>query len=185
MHEAANKAVPGARITTLRPDAAARSTDNEPRVNIYLFQVRPNVGWREAEKPAAVRRANRGRQPKPVLDLLYLLTFFGDDARLEGQRILGRVLERLHRQPEASHDLLVQGAQSVRGRRRPLRLVTAEASQFAEVESVRFVPLQQDLDEMAKLWSVLSHTPYVMSVVFKGTVTLVDGQQSAALRAEP
>jgi hypothetical protein len=181
VYQAATTAVPGARVTTLRPDAATGTGDKEPRVNIYLFQVRANVGWREAERANAGRRAPPGRQPTPTLDLLYLLTFLGDDARVEGQRMLGRVLESLHARPNLDRALLAQAARPARRCRAPLRLVTEAETSFEQVDRLRFAPLQQDLDELSKLWSVLSHTPYAMSVVLKGTVTLVENGRPGAV----
>jgi hypothetical protein len=48
----------------------------------------------------------------------------------------------------------------------------------AAVEQVKFAPAQLSLDEISKLWSVMVQTPHVLSVVYQGTVVLIDAEES-------
>src|SRR5438105_4270202 len=91
--------VPGAVITTVRPDGARAGTPTVG-VNLYLMQVAPNPHWRNVDLPT---RRSDGlsvlQRPQAALDLTYLMTFYGDETRLEPQRLLGSVTRTLHAQP--------------------------------------------------------------------------------------
>src|SRR6185436_20234227 len=68
----------------LRPDDASLTG---PLVNIYLYQVTPNPSWRNDDLPTRSADGTIVQQrPRAALDLHYLLTFHGDDAKLEPQR---------------------------------------------------------------------------------------------------
>ncbi|HVZ34121.1 MAG TPA: Pvc16 family protein, partial [Polyangiaceae bacterium] len=80
--------VPGAQITHLRPDAVAQ--DQQSRgINVYLYMVRPNPHHSTEQLPARRSDGSLYHRVLTVLDLHYLLSFYGSDARLEPQLLLG------------------------------------------------------------------------------------------------
>ncbi len=93
----ASSGVSGALVKNVRPD----DQGNLPAVgvNIFLYQVSPNPAWRNADLPT--RRADNTllRRPQAALDLHYLLTFYGEDATLDQQRLLGATALYLHANP--------------------------------------------------------------------------------------
>src|SRR5215218_2103096 len=86
--------VPTAGVTTLRPDDAP-----DRGVNVYLYQVGPNGAWRNADLPTRRDDGRLVQRPRVALDLQYLLSFYGDEAQFEPQRMLGSVVRTLHTRP--------------------------------------------------------------------------------------
>lgn len=174
---AAKDAVPGAGVTTHRPDAL---TDNsgppQPPVNLYLYQVSPNGAWRNEDLPTRDENGGLVQRPQAALDLFYLLTFFGDETELEPQRILGSVATALHANPMLTRDKIRSAIQTV---------VDADPTHFLagsdladQVELVKFSPLPLNLEELSKLWSVFLQTPYSLSVAYQGSVVLLEAEGS-------
>src|SRR5271165_5220408 len=78
----------GAAVTTLRPDAQLSVAD-ATGINIFLYQVLPNASLRNCDLPTRRSDGTLVQRPRIALDLNYLFTFYGNDAELEPQRLLG------------------------------------------------------------------------------------------------
>lgn len=87
----ADDGVSGAVVTTERPDARANSSTGAG-VNVFLYQVRPNAALRNADLATRSASGQLLQRRQAALDLLYLLSFYGDDTELEPQRLLGSVV---------------------------------------------------------------------------------------------
>lgn len=164
-------AVPGASVTTMRPDAPANGTP-DPRVNLYLFQTTPNAAWRNADVPTRRTDGALVQRPQVALDLHYLVTFYGDDGQLEPQRLLGSVVRTLHAAP-------VLTRQTIQSTIADPTFSFLVASDLADaVELVKFTPIALPLEELSKLWSVFLQTPYTLSVAYLGTVVLIESEDT-------
>ncbi len=160
--------VGGAKVTTVRPDAAGSGTP-ATGVNVFLYQITPNAHWRNADLPT--RRAENGsliQQPRAALDLHYVLTFYGDESRLQTQILAAIVARTLHTQP------VLTRAQIGDTLADPTFNFLAESNLADEVETVKFTPLPLSLEELSRLWSVLFQTPYALSMAYQGSVVFVD-----------
>src|SRR5215212_5514896 len=93
--------VSAAGVTTLRPDDAPGTG-----VNVYLYQVGPNGAWRNADLPTRRDEGRLVQRPKVALDLHYLLSFYGDEAQFEPQRLLGSVVRTLHARPVLTREMI-------------------------------------------------------------------------------
>ncbi len=164
-------AVAGATVTTLLPDAATPGQP-EPRVNLFLYQVTPNAAWRNADLPARNASGNLVQRTSVALDLHYLLTFYGDDAQLEPQRLLGAVVRTLHSQPVLSRPIIQSTITS------PTFAFLAKSDLGDASEPVRFMPTGLALEELSKLWSVFLQTPYRLSIAYQGTVVCIETDDS-------
>ncbi len=71
-------------MTNVRPDDQAHLP--AVGVNIFLYQVSPNVAWRNADLPTPRADNSLLHRPQAALDLNYLLTFYGEDTTLDQQR---------------------------------------------------------------------------------------------------
>lgn len=161
--------VPGANTTAMRPDGAAPGP-TKPGVNIYLYQVTPNSAWRNADLPTRAGDGRLVQRPQVALDLHYLLTFYGNEAQLEPQRILGSAVRALHAQPLLSREAIQQ---TVAG------LDYLAGSDLAEeVELVKFMPVGLSLEDLSKLWSVFFQTPYTLSIAYRASVVLIEAQET-------
>ena len=161
--------VPGSTVTTQRPDAPA---DTDPHVNIYLYQVTPNAAWRNADLPT--RRTDGGlvQRPQIAIDLHYLLTFYGDEEKLEPQRLLGSVVRTLHARSVVTRQVIRETIAN------PLFSFLASSNLADEVELVKLTPTPLSTEELSKLWSVFFRTPYALSIAYRGTVVLIESEET-------
>ena len=70
--------------------------------NVYLFQVTPNVAFRNGDLPTRRGDGSAVQRPCAALDLHYLLSFSG--ANLDAQIALGAAVASLHAKPWLTDD---------------------------------------------------------------------------------
>lgn len=157
--------VPGASATMISPDGPAANAP-DPGVNIFLYQVIPNGAWRNEDLPTRTPSGAPANRPRTAIDLHYLLTFYGDDADFEPQRVMASSIRVLHARPVLTRKQ-IQGAMSAF----PVLLPSDLA---ADVERVKLTQLPLNLEELSKLWSVFFQTTYRLSVAYRGTALLLD-----------
>jgi hypothetical protein len=156
--------VTGAHVTALSPDA--ESGLPEAGVNVFLYQVTPNTALRNADLPTRAADGSLLRRPQAAIDLDYLITFYGDETRLEQQRLLGVVTRTLHAQPVLSRTTL-QFVQT--------HFSFLSSSDLADApDLVRLRPINFSLEELSKLWSFLLKVDYVLSVAYRAGAVLID-----------
>jgi hypothetical protein len=163
-------AVPGAQVTNVRPNADSAQLPTPSGVNVFLYQVTPNVAQRNSDLPT--RRSDGTLLKKPVvaLDLHYMLSFYGDETAWEPQVLLGAVVRSMHAQPSidaaAIDAMLADGS----GLFTPLALTDLNQAP----DPVRFTPTALTFEEMSKLWGIFYQIPYVLSVAYVASVVLID-----------
>ncbi|MGW2629373.1 Pvc16 family protein [Streptomyces chattanoogensis] len=140
----------------------------DPTVTVFLYQVTHNPSMRNND---LVTRASDGtllKRPAAAIDLHFLISAYGEETELVGQRLIGSVVRTLHEIPVLPKELIEEAAQ------RPY----LDGSDLAEsLQKVRFTPTQMDIDETSKLWGMLHNTPYALSVVYQASLVLLDGHQ--------
>ncbi|WP_432117482.1 DUF4255 domain-containing protein [Streptomyces sp. bgisy032] len=147
----------------------------EPTVTVFLYQVTPNTSQRAQDLPTRAPDGTLVRRPAAALDLHYLISAYGEEAELVGQRLIGSVVRTLHEIPVLPKDII-----ELAGQRPHLA-----GSDLAEaVQRVRFTPTAMDIDETSKLWGMLHQTPYALSVVYQAVLVLIDGR-STPVPAKP
>lgn len=152
-------------VETRRPPT---EPPTEPTVTVFLYQVTPNASMRHHDLPTRASDGTLLKRPAAPLDLHYLITAYGEETELVGQRLIGCVVRTLHEIPVLPRELIEEAAT------RP----HLEGSDLAEsVQQVRFTPTQMDVDETSKLWGMLHQTPYSLSVVYTGALVFVEGRE--------
>jgi len=164
-------AVSGARVKTVRPEVSGNGAA-EAHANLYLYQVTPNAGWRNADLPTRNPAGHLVDRPQVALDLHYLISFYGDEGKLEPQRLLGCVVSTLNARPVLSRQMIRDTIAN------PSFDFLARSNLAEEVELVKFMPAALSLEELSKLWSVFFQTPYTLSVAYQGTVVLIESEES-------
>jgi len=157
--------VSGAWVSTMSPDAPP-SQLAVPGINIFLYQITPNAALRNADLPTRTQDGTLLRKPQAAIDLHYLLTFYGDYATLEPQRLLGAATLALHASPVLPPSLI----QSVEASNSFL----ASSNLNTQTEQIRLNPLVFSLEELSKLWSFLLKIDYVLSTAYVAHVVLID-----------
>jgi hypothetical protein len=166
--------VPGATVTTVRPDGGTAAA-HPPTVNLFLYQVAPNAALRNADTPTRRPDGSLGQNAVAALNLHYLLSFYGDEAQLQPQRLLGSAVRTLHARPVLTRDVIRAAITD------PTFVGAVGASDLGEqVERVKLKPLDLSLEELAKLWSVFFQTPYALSAAYHAAVVLIESEDRPA-----
>ncbi|MGV8845342.1 DUF4255 domain-containing protein [Tessaracoccus sp.] len=165
--------VGGAVVTTLRPDRlAADDLDGSSGINIFLFQVTPNHAGNLTDLPTRRDDGSFLRRPVAALDLHYLLTGYGDDVALHGQRLLGRAILALAATPVLTRDVVAAAMNAYDGDADTSFLASADLAD--QLELVKFSPTPLPLEDLSRLWGVFQQAPYQLSVVYTATVVLLE-----------
>ncbi|MEU5977668.1 DUF4255 domain-containing protein [Streptomyces sp. NPDC047315] len=143
----------------------------EPTVNVFLYQVTPNASMRHSDLPTRASDGTLLKRPAAPLDLHYLISAYGEEAELVGQRLIGCVVRTLHEIPVLPKEIIELAA---------ARPHLAGSDLADSPQRVRFTQTQLDIDETSKLWGMLHHTPYTMSVAYQASLVLIDGRTSPA-----
>lgn len=169
--------VPGANVTTVRPDAAAGGTP-EVGVNIYLYQAVPNPAWRNADLRNRRPKGELIKQAQAGLDLYYLFTFYGNEVELEPQRLLGSTVRTLVDQPTLTAEMIQDTIQH------PGFTFLQDSTLAEQVDRVTIVPSFLSTDDLSKIWSIFFQSPYMLSFACQGGAVLIEGEKPSG-RALP
>jgi hypothetical protein len=140
----------------------------QPTISVFLYQVTPNTSQRNNDLPTRAADGTLVKRPAAALDLHYVISAYGDERELVGQRLIGSVVRTLHEIPVLPKDVIEQAGE------RPY-LAGSDLAEAAQ--RVRFTPTVMDVDETSKLWGMLYQTPYTLSVVYQATLVYIDGRQ--------
>jgi hypothetical protein len=156
-------------VTVLPPDKA-RGSINANQLNLFLYQLLPDVAWRNMDIPTQVSSGETGNPPLP-LTMHYMLTAFGRDNDTGvpfSHYLLGQAMRVLF-----DHALLGQDE---------IRNATAaslpSSDLHRQVERVRITLQPLSLEEISKLWTGLA-TQYRLSVVYEVSVALIESTRSS------
>ncbi len=163
--------VPGANVTMVKPDGVGSGVP-ATGVNIFLYQVTPSAAARNEDLPTRSENGTLVRRPRVGLDLHYLLTFYGAEAQLIPQRLLGSTARVLHARSVLTR---AQVNSSVSA-----RAFLAGSNLASDLELVKLTQLPLTLEELSKLWSVFFQTQYTLSVAYQGTVVMIESNDSFA-----
>ncbi len=165
--------VGSAGVTTLRPDRlSSDELAGAPGLNLFLYQVTPNNAGALADLPTRRSDGSLIVRPTAALDLHYLLTGYGEDASLDGQRLLGRAITALAASPVLTRDVIAAAIDAYDGDAETTFLAASNLADQAELVKVTMIPLS--LEELARLWGVFQQTPYQLSVAYRATVVMLE-----------
>lgn len=162
--------VPGARVTTVRPDTSGSGTP-DVGVNIFLYQASPNPAWRNADLRNRRPKGDLIKQAQAGLDLFYLLTFYGNEVELEPQRLLGSTVRTIVDQPTLTAEMIQETIDH------PSFQFLQTSTLAEQVERVTIVPSFLSTDDLSKIWSVFFQSPYVLSFACQGGAVLIEGDR--------
>lgn len=164
-------AVPEARVTLARPEEPAAGSANEPRVNIYLVQVRPEATMRSNDLPTRDDRGNLISVPRAPVNLRYLLSFFGSwDKALV---MLGATELALRERAVLDSTLIRQALES--------HPALVDSGLDEQLPPVRLVPSSVTLEELSRFWSGFLQMPYTVSTVYDATTVVLSSSQAAGV----
>ncbi len=171
LQESATWIVPGSEVTTLRPQQMESRPADNARINIYLYQIVPNTAFRTADLPTRRTDGTMIQQPQSAWDLHYLLSFYGNESTLEAQRLLGSTVDILHSQPFLNRNRIRTTIDNTNNQ----YLLNSNLDE--QVESIKFIPLALNLEELSKVWSVFFQTSYALSIAYQASVVLIEARE--------
>ncbi len=167
------------RVTLLAPDLVGADSVPGPQLNLYLYRVSPNSGWRNAALPSRSANGARLTEAPLALDLHYLLSAHGTQD-FEAKILLGYAMQQFHERPVLTRDAMQRtlAAPSVVGESiLPPAFAALRAADLADrVELVKIAPEPLGIEELSKLWSAFQtlHRP---SVAYIASVVLIEARQ--------
>ena len=159
--------VPGAQVSTIRPDGLGAGSMVRG-VNIFLYNVTPNLAFENDDQPMRNSAGVLVQVPCTAVDLHYLFTFYGDEARLEPALLLANTLAAIRQQPVLTPSLI---AEAISATSHP-DLSASDLPAQVPLVSVRHSPLS--FDALTRAWSIFYQVPYILSAAFEASVVLVD-----------
>ena len=170
LQQSVQNSVEGAQVTAARPDSQGGKTP-ETGIALYLYHLRRNDVYGNADTPGRQRRAEIARRNQLGIDLYYLMSFYGDEGALEPHRLLGSTLQLFEDRCVLSSDMIRDTLSD------PTYNFLADSDLADQFEMMWFELLPLSTDELSKIWSVFFQTPHALSVCYKVTVVMIEGQE--------
>ena len=168
-------------VTALPPDRIDTTTQNQQsQLNLYMYRVTPNQGWRNVGLPSRDGRGERLTNPPLALDLHYLLTAYGAN-ELHTEILLGYGMQLLHETPALARDAIRRSLSPqtiVPGGGLPPELQALHTSELAEqIEQIKMTPESLSTEEISKLWAAFQ-SKYRPTAAYQAAVVLIESRKS-------
>jgi hypothetical protein len=169
-------------VSALPPDRVLTDPANEKsQLNLFLYQVTQNAGWRNRSLPSRNDRGNRVTNPPLAVDLHYLLTAYGEK-ELHAEILLGYGMQLLHETPVLTRDAIRRSLappSALDAGGLPASLQNLYAAGLAEqVEQIKIFPMTVSTEEISRLWTALQ-ARYRPTAAYQATVVLIESPTAA------
>ncbi|MDB9526531.1 DUF4255 domain-containing protein [Oscillatoria sp. CS-180] len=168
LQEGISQDIPGAQVTTVRPDAASSSVSGAC-INLFMYHAMPNAAWRNADLRTRRPKGELVKHGQASLDLYYLLTFYGNEQRLEPQRLMGSAVQTLVDRPQLTQPIIQETVDSTAD--------LIDSTLGEQMQLVRFFPAEITTEELSRIWSVFFQIPYALSFAYQGTAVIIQGRK--------
>ena len=164
-------------VTATPPDRITTGQTEPNQLNLFLYQVTPNSGWRNQTLPTRDGSGQRLRNAPLALDLHYLLTAYGAQD-LNAEALLGLAMLALHDTPGLDRARL----RNALGPPNPPFGDFSALNLADQIESLKITPQYLGGEELSKLWTAMQ-ARYRPSMAYQGSGVLMEAE--AAARAAP
>ena len=168
-------------VSVLTPDRLAEKSSPEEcsRLNLFLYQVTPNTGWRNARSPARDDTSMQHQSNPPLaLDLHYLISACSS-GDLHAEILLGSAVQQLHASPVLTREMIrsaLNPSPDVGLALPPALRALAQCGLADQMESLRISPHYLNTEEMSNLWMAIQSS-YRLSVAYQVSVVLIEATQ--------
>jgi hypothetical protein len=163
-------------VTALPPDRIATGQNEPNQLNLFLYHLTPNLGWRNDGLPSRDARGARLMNAPLALDLHYLLTAYGTED-LNAEVLLGFAMQMLHE----TQILTRQQLRTVLGAPSPFGTLSA-LDLADQIELIKISPVFLNTEELSKMWTAMQ-SRYRPTMAYTVSVVLI--QADAAVSAPP
>lgn len=164
-------------VTALPPDRVltAGGTTDPDQLNLFLYQVTYNQGWRNQGLPSRNSSGDRVSNPVLPLNLHYMITAYGS-RDMNAEIILGHAMQLLHEttvlpQETIRNALIPPPPPAVS----PKHL--ADCGLAEQIENIRISPEAMNTEETFRVWSSLQ-THYRPTAAYQVSVVLIESKRS-------
>jgi hypothetical protein len=167
----------GVTVSALAPDEIQLGSDQQPRLNLFLYQATPNAAWRNMGFPALDASGRRTNNPPLALDLHYMITAYGA-LDLQAEVLLGYAMLLLHETPVLARAAIRKSldpppSAAVTGSLLPTVYQSLRAANLADqLEQIKITPEVMNTEELSKLWTAIQ-THYRPTATYLVTVVLI------------
>lgn len=165
-------------VTALPPDRITVGSEERSQLNVFLYQVTPNSGWRNVGLPSRDQSGEAVSNPPLALDLHYLVSAYGaEDTHAEA--LLGYAMQLLHETPVLSREAINRSLKPALppGINLPPGLQLIATSDLAEqFELVKISPNYLNVEELSKLWTAFQ-ARFRPSAEYLVTVVLIESNK--------
>jgi len=180
--EAGNAMGATVNVSAVAPDTIdLDDAEAPPRLNLFLYQVTPNPGWRNVGLPSRSSATGERLSNAPLaLDLHYLLTAYGR-ADFQAEILLGYAMHLLHERPVLDREAIRRALDPspLDVSMLPPAFQALVASDLADqLEPIKLTPSAMTPDDMSKLWSAIQ-LHYRPSVAYQASVVLIEATRPA------
>ena len=166
-------------VTVLPPDLAVQKESAEDetkdKLNLFLYQVTPNIGWRNMDYPARDSQGNRVSYPPLALDLRYLLSAYSQ-VPYRAEVMLGYSMQVLHEASGLSRELI---RNRIAAFSMPPEDMLAASTLAEQIETIKITPDSLSTEEISKLWAAFQ-TNYRLTVAYQASVVLIETDKVAS-----
>lgn len=172
-------------VTALPPDRVTTGQNEPNQLNVFLYQVTANLGWRNAGLPSRDSEGRRTDNAPLALDLHYLLTAYGSQD-FNAEMLLGYAMQLLHENPVLTRAQLrkvLEGAPTVDGTVLKGPFGDLSALDLADqVELIKITPVFLNTEELSKMWTAMQ-ARYRPTMAYMASVVLI--QRTGGVRTAP
>jgi Pvc16 N-terminal domain len=169
-------------VSAKAPDLIKLDDPNAgPQLNLFLYAVSHNAGWRNASLPSRDAGGSRVANPQLALDLHYLLTAYGRDD-LQAEILLGYAMHLLHERPFLDRATIRKALQlgPVPTDVLPSAFDDPPNAGLADqFETLKITWAPMDVDALSKLWTAIQ-THFRPSAAFEVSVVLIEADRAAS-----
>jgi hypothetical protein len=167
-------------VTALPPDLIkTEGSEAKTQLNLFLYQITPNAGWRNVGLPSRNSNGDRVTNPPLALDLHYLLTAYGVKD-LHAEILLGYAMQLLHETPVLSREAIrkaLDPSPIIGGGGLPATLEALATSELADqIETIKIVPETMNMEEVSRLWSAMQ-AHYRPTAAYQASVVLIESRK--------
>jgi len=155
-------------VSALPPDRLGLGAEDANVLNLFLYEVTPNVGWRNMDLPSRDSAGNPLSNPPLALDLHYMMTAYGQED-LVAEVILGYGVQVMHEMSvitRAAIRNVFSGALTA------MLALVAGAELDQQEELVKITPEYLPTGELAQLWTGFQDK-YRPTAAFLATTVLI------------
>ena len=175
--------IPTVELTTGRPRQAGGSGQARPRVNLFLYAVAPNPGYRNEELPVRASDGSLVDRPVLAIDLSYLVSLLGPQDSFVPELLAGAILTDLHRSPLLRPERIEAGVNAVLNTD-PGAFGTAVPDLEQQAYRIRVTSMSLSAEETTNLWSALG-TDFSTTMALNVSVVLLEPDTPAPAGALP